>query len=197
MKPPSLFRSLVFWSGLLVMGFIGWMWVDSTMRMSYVRGPNWELASWASGVSVMNGSRLAYKWEAGQAPPPTMRVNYTSRGTRAFSIESGHLDPELRRVRLARAGFLAGAKPGEEFVEFLPRLNAPELDAALRENGRRNLLASGSAYVFSVLPGGWVLFIPHWLLLLAVVLGWVGSLAWRARRIRRHEKSLTTIDAVA
>ena len=34
-------------------------------------------------------------------------------------------------------------------------------------------------------PGTLVLFIPHWLLLLAVVLPWSGLLLWRARRIRR------------
>jgi len=32
------------------------------------------------------------------------------------------------------------------------------------------------------LSGCWILFIPHWLLLLGVLLPWTGLLVWRARR---------------
>jgi hypothetical protein len=34
-------------------------------------------------------------------------------------------------------------------------------------------------------PGYWILFIPHWLLLLAVALPWLALLLWRARRRQR------------
>lgn len=38
-------------------------------------------------------------------------------------------------------------------------------------------------------PADWILLVPHWLILLAVALPWLGILLWRARRIRRASAS--------
>lgn len=38
-------------------------------------------------------------------------------------------------------------------------------------------------------PELWKLFIPHWLILLAVALPWGGLLLWRSRRIKKAESA--------
>lgn len=43
----------------------------------------------------------------------------------------------------------------------------------------------------------WLVFVPHWLLLLAAVFPWTGLMYWRARRRKRSEQDELAITGSA
>ena len=54
----------------------------------------------------------------------------------------------------------------------------------------RELVVDDLKLAFST--GGWTLFLPHWLLMLATALLWSALLLWRARRMRKR-KGMTNV----
>ena len=63
----ALYRSITFWSGLLVMGFIGWAWRDSELHMSRAQKGFFSVVHDHSAVSVW--------WDPG-APAPLALTRY-------------------------------------------------------------------------------------------------------------------------
>jgi hypothetical protein len=53
----KLHRSLVFWGGVVVMGFIGWAWRDSGQMRRIFRGGEYFAMSLEGGLAVGVGSR--------------------------------------------------------------------------------------------------------------------------------------------
>lgn len=149
-----LWRSLVFWGGLLVMIFIVWSWVDSTGCISAVswryRGVNVR----DSGVTVFfNRNQGREFW--------TERMDMSGGGARPWVM------------RLGRPGFVRER-------DYLRKLQLDEpMDQQLKVHARgvwqSSLFGGGK-------KDGWVCFIPHWLILLAVAVLWAGFLGWRWRR---------------
>ena len=155
MKPRPLLRSITFWCGILVMGFICWAWRDSQRASSFV--------SWSSGeVRLLEGS-------LGLQYSPGLQVPKTPRG-RAEIVRG---DQEFRSFPFPRPRFARGGEPSSA---------SDPIDGEPPEPTLQDAILLGMSFR----PASWwVLFIPFWMILLAVALPWVGLLLWRARRIRR------------
>ena len=65
-------RSLVFWAGFLVMGFLTWAWGDSCWNFFEVRRGAWLAASFRSGVFFSRVDRIGSGWKIvhGRADAP-------------------------------------------------------------------------------------------------------------------------------
>jgi hypothetical protein len=149
MKPPSLLRSLVFWGGLLVMGFIVWAWRDSWRYDSYLlcRSYSWKSA-WG-GVVVLHGHGLLAD------PVETGRERKAGREGRDF----------LQRPFFVRAEGIDGESP--LWTRRGPIPEYPSFHEYTREEMRTEPL------------GTWVLYAPYWLLMGIAGALWAGLLVWR------------------
>lgn len=58
----QLHRSLIFWSGILIMAFIGWAWRDSMQRSSSMGHGTWDLVSSHAGLQFFPSSGDAVAW---------------------------------------------------------------------------------------------------------------------------------------
>ncbi|WP_035613337.1 hypothetical protein [Haloferula sp. BvORR071] len=191
MKPPSLFRSLVFWGGLLVMGFAVWGWRDSTVNSAKLTMGPCEIESWACGMAVKYRPSQGGRWKLSYQP----RERSGSASFRDPSYDCHAPKPPvtvaLETFRFARPGVqdLAEAKGFyiPVGVTYGPRgiAGGPEvgMDVALRDH----YLESRPPFSSGAGPRGWIAFLPDWLLLLAVALVWQGLLYWRAGRWRRMD----------
>ncbi|WP_367871800.1 hypothetical protein [Luteolibacter sp. Populi] len=155
---PRLHRSVTFWSGILVMAFISWAWADSFRGGTWVRYGLWSATNSNGGVEV------GFIDTPVPAPLATgLRTDYATR----FSVV---VLPAPQWTR------------GKDF-ELEDQTKARWFVEKLREiTSYREYLA----HRMSLWPeSSWGLFLPHWLILLAVALPWSGLLYWRARRRRR------------
>ena len=143
----ALHRSLTFWSGLLVIGFVSWAW--------------WDSLTWMNSVSQA-GRLSAYTGYGGLCAE--------SNDFRSPTTEYGRA--KLPRPELAHA---AGIFQAPFFVRGTGR------GASTRTNSKT---LREESYRFSDVQSvkSWRLFIPFWLILLAVAAPWLGLLLWRARR---------------
>ena len=48
----ALHRSVTFWSGLLVMAFIGWAWLDSLHRLCLIENGSWKIQNARAGIAA-------------------------------------------------------------------------------------------------------------------------------------------------
>ena len=94
-------RSLVFWAGLLVMGFISWAWVDSWWTVSGLSNGNLTVASTESGVFFGSNARRANKsWDAVREhrpplfPPLKLSLPFILSGT---GVDSMHHEKFVKR----------------------------------------------------------------------------------------------------
>ncbi|WP_035613522.1 hypothetical protein [Haloferula sp. BvORR071] len=157
---PSLFRSLVFWSGLLVTGFIVWAWGDSARRWCYVRyGPV---------IPSNRDSGLAFYHSQGSLEHFGVTVD-----TAMYKIHGSRSG----RARFARPGFVTGRLETGEGQEAIASGSGAGDERPLDPVTREFSLGRSR--------GESLLFIPHWCLLLAVLVGWAGLIYWRHRRIGR------------
>ena len=150
---PALHRSIIFWSGILVMGFIAWAWWDSATRVHHLRGGAWTAFSAQSAVVAFYNPRERQKFEVFREE---------------LSPENGAA-PEQFPLPLIRRG--------QRFDDNFPALSKKGNEMTLRENWLYFLEFQW--------PVEWVIFLPHWLLLLGFALPWSALLAWRARRRSR------------
>ena len=156
----ALHRSITFWSGILVIGFICWAWRDSSGVHTIASASDWTLRHAGSVLSISrsDGIQNNAPW-SGRFPVESS----TSPWDGAFLAEPMFVrrteDPEQR------SRFFAASGP-HSYVSRRPE--AVHLFFIARGHG-----------------GGWALLIPHWLLHLAVALPWTGLLLWRARRRKR------------
>ena len=146
MRPRPLYRSLTFWSGILVVTFLCWGWRDSLRQETD--------ASWGS-VFVVN----AQSYIGVGRSPSHPSFGYGRSGP---SGSSGLTPPPF----LARGG--------KEWADHTGR----DLKSRLESS-------------WSLDPGFWSLFIPHWLLVTCATLLWSGLLLWRARRMKRAVDPVT------
>lgn len=147
MKPRPLYRSLTFWSGILVMGFICWAWWHSYFFQPFYNNRGLGISNMGGGVSL---GRVTHYLGTGRGVP-----KFSS------SYRQETLPPPL----------LIRGDSTEQKAQ--PLLREP---FTIRES----YASAAKRY-----PGSIRIFIPHWLLLLAVALPWSGLLLLRARRIRR------------
>jgi len=148
----ALHRSIIFWSGLFVMGFVCWAWWDST-RMRSGLGMGHYGASHALGGIVFFNDPSTYK-------------TWFDRG-------------KLRKT------FALETLPAPHVLKFDPdRERNDDWDMDGPENARVRYWNEYRIQCFMI-KGAWFLFIPHWLILLAVALPWSAMIFWRSRRRKR------------
>jgi hypothetical protein len=149
----ALHRSITFWSGILVIAFIGWAWRDSKASISALIFHHGRIANEYAGVTVT----LSPWYEVNQLLP--------------------HRSATERRV-----SFEALPAPHVAHGTSTPADSNP-----LEPFDRRWEIGEWHQASFAIYGGAdsWLLFIPHWLILLAIALPWTGLLLWRARRRKR------------
>ena len=155
--PLALHRSITFWSGLLVMGFVCWAWRDSFHRFGSLNYDAW-LANTANGGLLIcyNGEEKYPEFDARYRtlPDPALRPNWGA--FQPLAILRGQGGPEPDYVTTSERKEAAR--------------NAHELHSIITEE---------------LTVDRWRVFIPHWLILLVVALPWSALLYWRARRRKR------------
>lgn len=148
----ALHRSLIFWSGLMVIGFIVWAWRDSRLHSSSIENAKTEVHHVYSGILVKTCPRCTpQKWGGLRLP--------TGGDHRS-------------KVIFPRALWLKGGGP---------RRRASPDELARIKTYEQHIFHNNS---FAP-PDHYTVFLPHWLLLLAVSIPWSALLLWRARRRKR------------
>ena len=159
----KLHRSVIFWSGLLVIAFIMWAWRDSVDRSPGAGYHDTLLTTLNGGIGICHVHARNAPFEA------TYR---------------GHSYPHPEWAACQPAFFIRGAGQQLNTVEEW-------------ENHMRQLHAAANARDFFGPPmrvessRSWVLFIPHWMILLTFALLWAALLLWRARR---RKKAMTNAE---
>jgi len=157
----QLHRSITFWSGLLMMGFVCWAWRDSESRRTYSRYGGFGLHNCWGGLVLIDDPNSPSEgvWFERARDSPLYKHQSTAlcfplllRGADVSIAEQEELDQRPLTIR-----------GGDRTVYF----TAHEFARTVVDTSR---------------PSSWVLFIPHWLILLAVALPWTALLFWRARR---------------
>ncbi len=157
MRP--LHRSITFWSGILVMAFICWAWRDSLKFWSSAWHAPYDLEHAGGGLCVSNRDDPPYGKDSGAA-----RLSLGA----AFS--------QVRLDRFPAPHFIREEDlvPAES-ESLVSRMHEKSPGYTMEENLKLSLVR-GSA------PRIWVLFLPHWLILVTAAALWLGLLLWRARR---------------
>ncbi|QJE99111.1 hypothetical protein [Luteolibacter luteus] len=155
MKPRPLYRSILFGSGIFIIGFIVWAWWDSSTMASGFHVQRYTAMNREGFIGVMAGEKNSRMAKTG------------------FRSE---LDPATRVAGfpIRRLAFVRGeAQPmGHDLIQNLPKTEQDKLIRSLKR--------------FKV--EAWMIFIPHWLLILAVAGTWAGVMAWQGRRIEEGLK---------
>jgi hypothetical protein len=150
----ALNRSLTLWSGLLVMVFVCWAWHDSERLWTNAGKGPYALHNACGG--------LIYGITTPGGFPP------------GFHFDRRPMDVYKHSPEAFPAPFLL--RPRDLPVEESNRL----MDRLIRTGGTIRELMTFSV---SGRPSHlWLLFIPHWLILLTVAAVWLCLLFWRARR---------------
>jgi hypothetical protein len=150
----TLHRSLIFWSGLLIIAFIIAAWRDSMRNISWGGWGNYQVAQEQAALKFV------------LLPVPT--TDFWGRGT-------FHLESKLVKNWL----------PRPYFVHNQPRTHFRDWTVFWETYYDMTDLHARNRFHFMQYPKGWLLLLPHWLLLLVFVPFWLGLLIWRARRRRR------------
>lgn len=158
----QLHRSIIFWSGLLVMGFISWAWRDSLQERSvYTRSSHGSTRHWfassAGGALTVAQARL---WEPNRSAWGTFGVSAWRKWQRT------PLDANSReQIQASLAGRLGGYRHVENELEIY--------------SGRGPAMGFRGTFTFDA----WTLSFQG-LLLIHLAL-WSGLLFLRAQRLKR------------
>ncbi len=176
--PLALRRSILFWSGILVMGFLAWVWWMSMRGWCFVSWDHRRVSSHASGVIVESrySSKIGRDWLFG-----SVSGGYRELKARPFPLK---LLPPARWLRGKsgneadyHAPVVSPGLPLPPGTKWLPGARGdlmPEnLDEYLEEQVRMES------------TGEWLLFVPYWVVLGITALLWMLLLGWRGRRMRR------------
>lgn len=153
----ALHRSLTFWFGLLVMGFVCWAWRDSLSEQTTLKGEGWMI------IHCGNGASLGKISELGSKP-----ITFDRRSLQPSSSSSR---PFLVCPRLMRST--------GDVQDALSKLEGRDTPLGVRR------LSGHLAPALFGARGNWVAYIPHWIILLTVATFWLGLPFWRARQRRR------------
>jgi hypothetical protein len=154
-------RSLSFWSGLLLIIFTCWAWRDSLAFDSSAARGDYKISHRAGGLEICLDSFGdpfgPYPASDSVARVPIAQSMLPDTAVRAFQAPF----------------FLRGRNAEDKYVTF-------------------TILGEPVSYrdrIFDAMAwhprGDWALFLPHWLILLALLIPWIALLAWRARRMKR------------
>ena len=155
---PSLHRSVIFWSGILIMAFTCWSWRDSQKFSLNVDNGIWCFTQDQSAVSL---------WRPDAISP------------RALTIERGRPDRAFRTEYFPAPLLMRGGDKGFTDEEW-------HRDRHSRPSVREDILRVWR----NSNPSALILYLPYWLLLLAMALLWSGALLWWARRYRRTARAI-------
>ncbi|WP_265594926.1 hypothetical protein [Haloferula sp. BvORR071] len=156
-----LYRSLLFWAGVVIMGFIGWGWWRSSQGMNSAFYRGWllmnanSLASWGHFEELKKNGWGSFGTDPGEITWSPWRFGF----------------PKL--VRTEESG------KGWDVPVTLSGTNGDPLDEI------------DSIYLAWSKKGDWQIFIPHWVLLLGFAVPWAGTLLWwrRSKAAANAEKS--------
>ncbi|QJE99127.1 hypothetical protein [Luteolibacter luteus] len=151
-------RSLIFWSGLLVMGFINWAWWDSCRMITGIGGHGWTMASADAGLLVSKVDPL-------EAPGFGANREKSESLTKAW---------DLSLPFIVEGG---GAEPMKQpaWVEE-PRGPGQSLESRWEE-----IMAIAPAGMMTA-------YVPYWLVMISVALLWLSGLAWRWKSALRDTR---------
>lgn len=150
----QLHRSLIFWSGIFVMIFIAWGWWDSFQATS----------------SVAYRYRVIRNADAG-----VMIGSHPGGGTSVF---------QARRSETKLVHPPWSPCPGPFFVRGSGGFQPEWDDYKQRREATQSAHQRYLLLMHSEPASDWVLFIPHWLVILLFAIPWSLMLVWRARRRR-------------
>ena len=162
MTPRRIIRWKSFWFGVLVVGFLGWAWLDSTRCETSVRYGQKSFSHAGSGIFLADlghAMSLSPIWNRG--PLSSSDVLWTE--VRFDGPEALRLSGDPTQVY----HYCVGAKDGD--------ITGPRSAAAVHF----------SKTPFFPQVGAWAIYIPHWLMLTCFLVPWSAFLAWRWRRQRR------------
>ena len=149
----AIYRSLTFWSGMAVIAFICWAWRDSMQTRSSLGGHSIGIAqSWGS-------VELGYDPDLWKG--------------RNFEIYRGNVESTAAFERMPLP-FLVKGKGLPPFSDDEVTPPPPDHLETAREMYEWYFLYRSR--------GSWILHVPHWLILLALMVAWSVLLLWRARR---------------
>ena len=163
----ALHRSITFWSGLLVISFICWAWRDSLKNMTLANSERFTVMHVLDGVTIhrLSAGRSTYlSARFLRFPNPGRPAHWSSMPPPTFIRPrdvSAEEERELRARFESKDGKPANPSPPltrEELIKWT--LNTPP-------------------------KNDWILFIPHWPLIVCTALLWTCMLFWRARRRAR------------
>ena len=186
-RAPGIFRSVTFWSGILVMVFICWAWRDSTQRSRWLMKAPWFLESFGSGIALEHDTGRdvvgrSPDWQVGQEGNGDLPEYYG----------------ELVKMRLGRPFFARPLDQSERHEWFnsgdrLPNGSRKQfrevaelvhLGKSLRPDRDPMEVRYYLEFWSRGAPEDWNFFCPYWLILLSFALPWSGLLYGRHRRIR-------------
>jgi len=155
----TLHRSITFWSGILVMAFICWLWRDSFQWASAYTASRATLTNARGGMS-MHWIGVPSDWSGSYTPAKGGLSRERDRGAKDYA-------------RLQRPFFLRG----------LGRPLPPPPPAQAKSPSVYEMLVENYSHVP---PRFWIIFAPHWLIVLAFAALWIVLLLWRAKRRKAH-----------
>jgi hypothetical protein len=153
----ALHRSVIFWSGLLVIAFIVWAWRDSVDRAPAAAFHDTILVTVPDGIGICHMHDRNAPFEATYRGHSYSHPEWAACQP-AFFIRGGGQQLNTREEWESHVKQLQAATNAREF--FRPPMRV--------ESSR-----------------SWLLFIPHWMILLVFVLAWAALLLWRVRRWKR------------
>ena len=167
----GIHRSITFWSGLLIIAFLAWAWRDSERGWIIVSKGQFTAYHGCGGLALRSGS-----------DPPSPSLEFR----RSPVDEIYPYTPEI----FAAPFFLRSQDVPEAVKDELPRRRGRDnllgLDPepyTIRELMTLGIIGNPSS------PGGparvWLLFIPHWIIILLTALITAALLIWRSRRRKR------------
>jgi len=155
----GLHRSITFWSGILMMAFIGWAWRDSLSHGS------WAELGWSRAAHCWGGLYVGH--HANSLP-----VNFD-----ADRELLGSDPPVVVEVFPAPVFLRHGEMSLEEMGAMNDRVERGEIPFTVDVLLKFTTVYGHQDY--------WVLFVPHWLVMAGLVVVWVGLLVWRGRRRKK------------
>ena len=162
----ALHRSIAFWSGILVVGFLCWAWHDSERLWTTIEKGQTGINNGWGGLSLGSGT-----WE----PKPGSPLKYERKSTASMADYYRHAPEILPAPFFLRARDIPKAEHERLIHQLL-------YDGAHGERAPFTIREMATISVGSGPAHCWVLWLPYWLLIAFTATAWLALLFWRARR---------------